>query len=872
MGEVYRARDTRLGRDVAIKILSSRIAADRDAVLRFEREARALATLNHPNIAAIYDVIENGGEPALVLELVDGQTLAERIAAGPISIDRALDHAKQIAEALDAAHEAGIVHRDLKPGNIKITEDGRVKVLDFGLAKALAAASGEASGTDLANSPTITVQGTGQGVILGTAAYMSPEQARGKRIDKRTDIWAFGCVLFEMLTGKRAFDGETSSDVIAAIIERAPDLSRLPASTPAHVRRLLERCLDKDLKRRLRDIGDARQELDDARTLSNPQAELTVRNKSARLAWLVAAVSIVALLSAVSMGLVRRAPAEGHAPRFSRIVPVTTGPAREIGPAISPDGKWVAYISNLRGQPDVWVKFLAGGEAANLTASAGIDVSATTGISGLEISPDGTRIAVMAKTRGSEEPFATWAMPAPLPGVPRKLLDAGFLGVRWSSDGRQIAYIRAGAAAGDALWVADADGTNRREIIAARNGVHVHWPTWSRDGFIYFTRTVTTFNLDQSEIYRIDSRGGEPSPVVTTLRRAMYPLPVPGLDGLIYSANSVGVELGLWWRANAGGDPQRLSFGTGDYAEPRISSDGRTLVATRFELRQSLTRIAATPADFGRTTLLTDGYGGDLDPSVSPAGDRIAFSSSRSGDRNLWTADIDGTDLRPLTSGSAQDDRPVFSRDGKQIAFVSDRDGRRGLWVIGADGGTPRKVADVSPTGGLSWSADGKSVIYAAGEGGWPGLWSVSIENGQLQRIATRGAVSEPAWNPVRDLIAYLEPATSGPGFTRISFVDSAGLPQYEKLPPSPAVSGGFGNGMLAWSPDGRRLAVISQNSNAAASVWIVNPESVTPFQKLSELPAGPRIRGIAWTRDGAAVIFGQHDTMSDIVLLDQGR
>src|SRR5262245_8257948 len=213
MGEVYRAHDTRLGRDVAIKILSSRIAADRDAVLRFEREARALATLNHPNIAAIYDVVENGGEPALVLELVDGHTLADRIAAGALAIGDALHYAKQIAEALDAAHEAGIVHRDLKPGNVKVTEDGRVKVLDFGLAKALAAASGESSGVDVANSPTITVQGTHQGVILGTAAYMSPEQARGKRIDKRTDIWAFGCVLFEMLAGKRAFGGETASDV-----------------------------------------------------------------------------------------------------------------------------------------------------------------------------------------------------------------------------------------------------------------------------------------------------------------------------------------------------------------------------------------------------------------------------------------------------------------------------------------------------------------------------------------------------------------------------------------------------------------------------------------------------------------------------------
>jgi serine/threonine-protein kinase len=221
MGEVYRARDHRLGRDVAIKILAPQIASDRGATIRFEREARALAALNHPNIATIYDVIESHGQPALVLELVEGETLAHRIAGTRLSIVAAVDVSKQIADALDTAHEAGIVHRDLKPGNIKITNDGLVKVLDFGLAKAIAAAAGETSDVDVANSPTVTEHGTRQGVILGTPAYMSPEQARGRRVDKRTDIWAFGCVLFEMLTGRRAFNGDTASDVIAAVLERA---------------------------------------------------------------------------------------------------------------------------------------------------------------------------------------------------------------------------------------------------------------------------------------------------------------------------------------------------------------------------------------------------------------------------------------------------------------------------------------------------------------------------------------------------------------------------------------------------------------------------------------------------------------------------
>src|SRR5689334_19808609 len=307
MGEVYRARDTRLGRDVAIKVLSPQIAADADALMRFEREARALASLNHPNIAAIYGVEDNGAQPALILELVDGDTLADRIATGPIAVDDAIAIAKQIADALDVAHEAGIVHRDLKPGNIKITSDGRIKVLDFGLAKAIAAAGGESSDSDPANSPTITVHGTQHGVILGTAAYMSPEQARGKRIDKRTDIWAFGCVFFEMLTGQRAFGGETTSDVIAAIIERRPDLNLLPRSTTPHVRRVLERCLEKDPKRRARDIADVRAELD-------ASAAASVTPRRSLLIPAIALVAVIAVIAAIALWRSRPLPVAPPAP------------------------------------------------------------------------------------------------------------------------------------------------------------------------------------------------------------------------------------------------------------------------------------------------------------------------------------------------------------------------------------------------------------------------------------------------------------------------------------------------------------------------------------------------------------------------------
>ncbi|HSE36103.1 MAG TPA: serine/threonine-protein kinase, partial [Blastocatellia bacterium] len=254
MGEVYRARDTKLNRDVAIKILPEAFAQDEERIGRFKREAQVLASLNHPNIAAIYGIEESDGIRALVMELVEGPTLADRIAAGPIPLGEALTIARQIAEALELAHERGIIHRDLKPANVKLTLDDKVKVLDFGLAKL---SSNEAPGNDLSHSPTM-IQGTQAGIILGTAPYMSPEQAKGKIVDKRADVWAFGCLLFEMLSGKQTFSGETLTDTLASVVRAEPDWAALPRGTPDAIRRLLRRCLTKDQKTRLRDIGEAR--------------------------------------------------------------------------------------------------------------------------------------------------------------------------------------------------------------------------------------------------------------------------------------------------------------------------------------------------------------------------------------------------------------------------------------------------------------------------------------------------------------------------------------------------------------------------------------------------------------------------------------
>jgi len=870
MGEVYRARDTRLGREVAIKILPREFTAHPDRLARFEREARVLASLNHPHIGGIYGVEEGEGIHALVLELVEGETLADRIARGAVPVKDALAMAREIADALDSAHEKGIVHRDLKPANIKITPKGMVKVLDFGLAKVDA----EDAAPNLSKSPTMTIGATHGGVILGTAPYMSPEQARGQVVDKRTDIWAFGCVLYEMLAGRAAFQGDTLSDLIAAVLHREPDWALLPATTPASIHRLLRRCLAKETRRRLHDIADAALEIDDALagTLDASPAATAHETASVRLRWIGASISVVALSAAGIAGWYLARPSadrDAATPQFSRIVRVTSGPAREVAPVISPDGKWVAYVSNERGPNDIWVKFVSGGAPANLTASASLDIGANTAIGGLDISPDGTRIAVQARPIGAQTPFATWEVPAPLPGLPHKLLDDGLLGMRWSPDGRQITYIRAGASAGDALWSADADGTNRRELIKAQGGLHIHWPTWSADGFIYFMRTVSTIgNLDQAEIYRINARGGATEAVVSTLRRAMHPVPTD--RGLVYAANPTSGEMSLWWRP-AGGEPRRVTTGVGEYAEPRLSSDGQRLVATAYDIHETLVRVAVAPTAAPAPSRLTDGFGGDLDPTISTTGSQLVFSSWRAGERKLWTSTQNASNPQPLTSGPGFDDRPAFSPDGRQIAFASDRGGSRAIWLVSSDGGTPRKLVDASLPGSVSWSSDGKEIVYSATAGDWPGLSSVSVADSTVRRITTPGVATDPAWSPTRDLIAYLQPNTTGPTIVRLAFVNSKGEAQYGNVPPPVEPATGFNNGMIAWSPDGQRLAVVSQNTNAPASIWIVTLQGATlSYRKLVELPNGPRIRGLTWTPDGSSIVFGQHDAGSDIVLLDQ--
>ena len=368
MGDVYQATDTKLGRSTAIKLLPEAFARDAERVARFDREARILASLNHPHIAAIYGLEESGTRKFLVMELVGGETLAARIARGPVPMNEALGLAKQIAEALETAHEKGVMHRDLKPANIKVTPDGQVKVLDFGLAKAF---EGDAGQADLSNSPTMSMAATNAGVIFGTAAYMSPEQAKGRtNLDKRTDIFAFGAVLYEMLTGRQAFAGETVQEILARVMEREPDWSLLPSNLSPQIRQLLRRCLEKDLKTRRRDMGDVRVEIEQALAESGVRVSVAPAGpsqRSARFAWSVAALAVIAA-GVLAVLHFRAAPIESAETRVDIIAPVTSDPSAF---AISPDGRRLIFAGADNDVVRLWLRPLDSTTAQPLAGTEG---------------------------------------------------------------------------------------------------------------------------------------------------------------------------------------------------------------------------------------------------------------------------------------------------------------------------------------------------------------------------------------------------------------------------------------------------------------------------------------------------------------------
>ncbi len=761
MGKVYRAHDTKLGRDVAIKVVADVFLSDPERLARFEREARVLATLNHPHIGAIYGLEEAEDVRGLVLELVEGPTLAERLALGPLPIQEALTVARQIADALEAAHEKGIIHRDLKPANIKITSDGTVKVLDFGLAKVFAE---QGSGSGVSQLPTITVDGTREGMIAGTAAYMSPEQARGKAVDKRTDIWAFGCVLYEMLTARLPFPGDTISDTIAAVLDREPNWTALPTATPRNIRHLLERCLEKDLKRRLRDIGDARLEIEEAlgASVASGRAAASERMSPDRLKtgarpprfawWAAAAAGLLVVGGAATWQLQRseyfwRNPLEGA--KFTRL---TDFEGAEHHATISRDGKFVAFLSERDGRWDAWVSQVGTGDMHNLTKGGVLELR-NPGTRTLGFSPDGSLVILWSRVPDSSRGGlvdAGWAVPTM--GGPVRPYREGIAELDWSPDGRRIVYHP--PAPGDPLFITELDEKIGRQIYVARTGVHNHFPIWSHDGaFIYFVHGIP---LDEMDVWRLRPTGGEPERLTFHDSRVTFPA-LLGNRTLLYLATDIDGS-GPWIYAMdvERRVPHRISTGVEEYESLAASADGRRLVATVSRSTAGLWRvpIGDRVIDESGATPIPIPPGRGLSPRLGPG--YIIYRAPKAGTDSLWKI-ADGGEATELWNGLAGRalGGPAVAPDGQRLAFLMQKRGLTQLYVMNTDGTGARRVAEeLDVRGAPAWSPDGQWVAIAAIREGEPRLFKIPVGGGTPVPLVKEYSI-DPIWSPSGQFVVY---------------------------------------------------------------------------------------------------------------------
>jgi Tol biopolymer transport system component len=847
MGEVYHARDTRLNRDVALKVLPPLLAQEPGRLARFRREALMLAALKHPNIAAIHGFEETDEVRALVLELIDGPTLADRIAGGPLPVIEATSIARQIADALDAAHEKGIIHRDLKPANIKIERSGVVKVLDFGLAKP---ALSDGASPDLTASH--------EGLILGTASYMSPEQTRGRGVDKRSDIWAFGCVLFEMLAGQLAFPGATVSDTIARILERDPDWSRLPASTPEQVRRLLLRCLTKDPAQRLRDIGDARIELDPRQAPGAPGADVPQRAVRVRRALLYGIA--LAFATGVAVWAVANSTNTPVDPLGgATFMPFTNWEGSEEGAEISPNGELVAFLSDREGEFDLWVSQIGTGLFHNLTRDVAPLSASGFVVRKLGFSADGSQIWF---NPGDGKP------PAIVPwtgGVPQAFLPAGTNTPAWSPDGRHLVYVDK-ANRDDPIYLADPSGGDTRPIFGPGPLKNMN-PVWSPDSqWIYFGRGSEPQDDTEIDVWRIRPSGGL-AEQVTSQHLSINFLTALDERRLLYVARAED-RSGPWlWALDVRtGRSTRVRSGVDQYTSVSASRDGRRIVATVNSPSSSLWRVPVLDRVADES---------DARPYALPVPTGFAFAP-RFGRESLYYLSERGTGDGLWKVGAGQPlqirrgvdgalaEPPSVSRDGR-LAIVVRKEGKRHLSIVSADGTSTQRLAGAieidgaAGQGAADWSPDGSRIVAGGHDEKGPALFILPLDGGAPVRLL-EGKWVNPTWSPRGDLIVYA--GRSVIGQVELQGVRPDGTPV--PLPRVMVRPGGY-----RFVPDGSGLIFVERIQSQ--DFWFLDLATGIRRQ-LTRLNNRGALRTFDVTPDGKEIVFDRSRQNSNIVLIERPK
>ena len=797
MGEVYRARDTKLGRDVALKILPEAFTADGDRVARFRREAQVLASLNHPNIAAIYGFEDSGDTQALVLELVEGPTLSDRIAKGPIPREEALPIAKQIAEALEAAHKQGIIHRDLKPANIKVRGDRTVKVLDFGLAKVLEGPTGIA---DASRSPTRTDPPTRAGVLLGTAAYMSPEQARGEAVDHQADIWAFGCVLFEMLSGRRAFDGRTVSDVIAAVLREEPEWTALPRDLDPRMRLMLERCLDKEATNRYHSIADARVDVQSAAAGRSAVAmDSSTRQAPGRRTLLWVAVAAAVAGSAVGTGVwVLKPAAIPRVERFAHVLPPNESFSRTGSGivAISPDGSSIVYAAN----GSLLLKLIDRVDAQAITGTKGDPTNPF-------FSPDGRSIGYQDFKDGELRRIAvSGGRPVTLARV------TNLFGATWGSDDTIVFGQE------DGVWRISASGGTPERLVAINPGERVHAPQLLRGGksLLFTLRTdIGPRQWDDARLVVQSLENGERRVMATGrdgrylatghlvygLKSALFAVPFD-VDGLRIRGAPVALVEGV---------REPTSFpGTTGSANYDVSATG-TLVYVAGEASAPIERELVVVDRRGNAKPIVSEKRNYWRPRLSPDGSHIVVEVAEQGFQQLWIVDLKDGAASALTSGARGNDFATWSPDGESVIYRSSRQEGYGIYRQAVDGrGGPQLIhpsADEAMPGDVS--RDGVLVFAAGEQTGRRAIFTLPMVGGEPSAFLDTPALEHmPAFAPDGHWIAY---ASNESGRSEV-YVRS--YPAREQIVRRVSQNGGTAP---VWSRDGSELFYRSEAGNLVA-------------------------------------------------------
>ena len=853
MGVVYTAWDTHLDRLVAIKVLPPERRADPERQRRFVQEAKAASALNHPNIIHVYDIDTADGVTFIVMEYVEGKTLDALIGVGGLKFTDTLSYAVQIADALATAHAAGIIHRDIKPSNLIVGENGQVKIVDFGLAK-LTEANEEDDGASTRTAQPITAEG----LVVGTVAYMSPEQAEGRKVDARSDIFSFGSVLYEITSGRRPFIGSSKVDLLHAVAHAEPrPLSDVRPGTPPQLRIIIEKALEKDPADRYQSTRDLVVDLKRAqRSIASSAARPAAgagRSGRRNGPWMVAAVAVlVAVVAGVLWRLRPADPGWTNPLASAQFRRVTDFEGSEFDAVLSADGNFVAFLSDREGTVDLWVSQIGTGQFSNLTKGRWRLLSLPTTVQTLAFSPEGTHVGVNIGGATSLVPI--------MGGPPRPLIDPGIEAV-WSPDGRKLAYHE--LTPGDPIFVADADGSNRSQLFKGDPGQHSHHLSWSPDGqYLYFARGLVT--SDEMDIWRMPTGGGQPERLTFHNARTSYPVALDGATLLYLSTAPDTARTVLYAMDMRRRVTRSINLGVQQYVSIAANADRRRLVITESNPSGNLWTIPLSEdvSDEGSVARFELPSARAVAPRFGPG--HVLYLSSTGGADGLWRFEQGAaTELWKGERGGVVA-APAISPDGRWIAFCVRQEGRTRLYRITASGANPSLMSSsLEVRGAPSWSPDGLWIVVSGADGMGPGLFKVPADGGSAVRLLN-GLYFHPLWSPDGQFIVYAEDDARG-GTLRVRAITPDGNPF-----PFPELRVSYIWDAYRFLPGSNALLVLQGGIDGLPqNFWVFDLPSGRRRQVTSLRPTAV-IHSFDISAAGTSILFDRSQENADIVLIDR--